>query len=106
MQQDLNQSLRKSFWTRKFPFNPLYLVGGLVVLVVVSRPMELWKVALAASMAVLYVLVMVLPFAREYFELDTPPVDAWIVTIIGSLIAGAGVWLAPALVAKFVSDDE
>lgn len=34
MQQDLNQSLRASFWTRKFPFNPLYLVGGLVVVVV------------------------------------------------------------------------
>ena len=82
------------------------LAAGLVVLVVVSRPMELWKVGLAASMAALYVLVMVVPFAREYFELDTPPVDAWIVTIIGSLVAGVGVWLAPALVAKLVPDGE
>ncbi len=80
------------------------LAAGLVVLVVVSRPMHLWKVGLAAAMAAMYVVVMVVPFIRDYFQLVTPSVDAWVITIIGSLVAGVGVWIVPASVAKFFDD--
>jgi hypothetical protein len=34
MQQDMQQSLRQSFWTRNFLINPLYLIGSLVVVAV------------------------------------------------------------------------
>jgi len=81
------------------------LGAGLVVLVVVSRPLHLWKVGLALGMAVLYVIVMVVPFFRDYFELDIPSVEAWVITIIGTIAAGLGVWLLPAAVARIVSDE-
>jgi len=82
------------------------LGAGLVVLLAVSRPLHLWKVGLAAAMASLYVVVMVVPFFRDYFELDLPGRDAWIVTIIGALVAGVGVWIVPAIVARFASNDD
>lgn len=34
MQEDVKQSLPASCWTSNFAFNPLYLLGGLVVIVV------------------------------------------------------------------------
>lgn len=34
LEQDLNRSLRASFWTRSFPINPLYILGGLFVIAV------------------------------------------------------------------------
>ncbi len=82
------------------------LGAGLIVLLAVSRPLHLWKVGLAAAMASLYVVVMVVPFFRDYFELDLPGRDAWIVTIIGTVVAGIGVWVVPAIVARFVPDDD
>jgi hypothetical protein len=34
MEQDLDQSLKASFWTRSFPINPLYILGVLFVIAV------------------------------------------------------------------------
>lgn len=82
------------------------LGAGLVVLVAVSRPLQAWKVGLAAGMASLYVLVIVVPFLRDYFELDLPGRDAWIVTIIGAVVAGVGVWVVPAIVERLVPDGD
>ncbi|MFK7917583.1 MAG: HAD-IC family P-type ATPase [Ilumatobacter sp.] len=82
------------------------LGAGLVVLIVVSRPLQTWKIALAASMALMYVVVLSVPFFRDYFELDLPSPDAWIVTIIGVLVAAAGVWAAPAAVARAIPDND
>ena len=80
------------------------LSAGLVVLIVVSRPLQLWKVGLSLSMAALYVGVMVIPFLRDYFQLDLPPNDAWIVIGVGSALASLGVWLVPAAVARLLPD--
>jgi len=56
----------------------LTLLGlGLVVLAVTSRPLRLWKMALVASMAALYVLVMNLGVTKDYFELVDPPSWLW-----------------------------
>ena len=82
------------------------LAAGLVVLVLVSRPMQLWKVGLAAAMAVLYVFVLVIPFLRDYFQLDLPNSAGWTVVAAGSLVASLGVWLAPAIVERFAPDDD
>ncbi|MEG3586302.1 MAG: HAD-IC family P-type ATPase [Actinomycetota bacterium] len=46
------------------------LMIGLIVLVVVSRPLRLWKVALAFSMAGLHACIIALPFTQNYFELE------------------------------------
>ncbi len=82
------------------------LGAGLVVLLAVSRPLHLWKVGLAASMAALYVIVLAFDVFRDYFELDLPGRDAWIVTIIAAVAAGVGVWIVPAIVARFVTDGD
>ncbi|MFT6293528.1 MAG: cation-transporting ATPase E [Ilumatobacter sp.] len=81
------------------------LGAGLVVLVLVSRPIQVWKIALAASMAAMYTVVLSVGWLRDYFQLDLPTTDGWIVTAIGTAIAGFGVWLAPAAVAKLIPDD-
>ncbi len=68
---------------------------GLVILVVISRPLRPWKIALAAAMAGSYMIVMAWPWARDYFELDAPPPWVWGPTIAAVVIAGAGVAAIP-----------
>ena len=72
------------------------LSAGLVVLIVVSRPLQLWKVALSASMAALYVSVLAIDFLRNYVQLDTPPSEAWpvIASALASHVSGSG-WCPP-----------
>ena len=74
---------------------------GLVILVVISRPLRPWKFGLAAAMAGSYMLVMVWPWARGYFELDGPPAWMWIPTIAAVVIAGAGVVTIPRALRKY-----
>ena len=74
---------------------------GLVILMVISRPLRPWKFGLAAAMAGSYMLVMVWPWARGYFELDGPPAWMWIPTIAAVVIAGAGVVTIPRALRKY-----
>src|SRR5690606_2027238 len=51
----------------------LTLLGvALVVLVLASRPLAWWKIALAASMLASYLLVLVIDPLKDYFQLDLP----------------------------------
>jgi cation-transporting P-type ATPase E len=64
---------------------------GLVILVVISRPMRLWKVGLATAMGCSYAVVMVVPPLRDFFELTSPPAQVWlwmaaVVAVAGSLV--------------------
>ncbi len=68
---------------------------GLVVLVVVSRPLRAWKVGLAASMAGLYTAVLVVPFARDFFEMSVPPISMLVVSAGVTAVAGALVVAVP-----------
>jgi cation-transporting ATPase E len=61
------------------------LVVALWVLVVLARPFRLWKVALVASMAGLAVLAFVVPFARDFFELQIGAVQAAQALAIGAV---------------------
>lgn len=65
---------------------------GLVILVVTSRPLRPWKIALAGAMGLLYVVVMAAGGLRDYFELDLPPAWLWgpvcaAVAVGGAIIA-------------------
>ena len=71
---------------------------GLVILVVVSRPLRAWKVALAAAMGGLYALILAWDYARDYFELTIPDADVWGVAAIAVAIAGALVVAIPLVV--------
>ncbi|MEQ8840510.1 MAG: HAD-IC family P-type ATPase [Acidimicrobiales bacterium] len=77
------------------------LLLGLVILLLISRPWKPWKVGLAAAMAGCYVLVMVWPFAREYFELELPTAPAWGAVGAASAIGAIGIWTA----GKIFTDD-
>ncbi|MDE0215230.1 MAG: HAD-IC family P-type ATPase [bacterium] len=74
---------------------------GLVILVVISRPLRPWKVGLAAAMGGSYLIVMVWPWARSFFELDVPPAWMWIPTIAAVVIAGAGVVTIPRALQRY-----
>jgi cation-transporting P-type ATPase E len=63
------------------------LAAGLVILVLISRPLRLWKVGLAVLMGLSYVVVMAVPWLSDYFELASPPAAAWVVIAIGSSAA-------------------
>ena len=73
------------------------LTIGLAILVLISRPLKPWKIGLAALMAGLYTLVMAIPFARDYFELDLPNSDAMTGVVIASVIGSIGVWITSRL---------
>ena len=74
---------------------------GLVILVVISRPLRPWKIGLAAAMAGSYMIVMVWPFARTYFEMDAPPAWMWVPTIVAVVIAGIGVATIPRAMRRY-----
>ncbi len=77
----------------------LTLLGiGLVVLVVVSRPLRLWKVGLAAGMGGLYAILLAWDFPREYFELTIPDAELWIAAGLGVAVGGAIIVAIPLLV--------
>ena len=74
---------------------------GLVILVVISRPLRPWKIGLAAAMGGSYLIVMVWPWARNFFELDIPPAWMWIPTIAAVVIAGMGVVTIPRALRRY-----
>lgn len=53
------------------------LTVGLVILVVISRPLRAWKVGLAAVMGLSYSAAMVIGPVRDFFELVPPPSTVW-----------------------------
>lgn len=71
---------------------------GLVILVVVSRPLRAWKVALAAAMGGLYALILAWDYARDYFELTIPDADVRGVAAIAVAVAGVLVVAIPLIV--------
>jgi cation-transporting ATPase E len=71
---------------------------GLVILLIISRPLKPWKVALVVAMAASYLVVLAVPFTRDYFELVLPDGIAWLVVAIGALVGGTGVWFTARLV--------
>ncbi|MGI9622024.1 MAG: HAD-IC family P-type ATPase [Acidimicrobiales bacterium] len=71
---------------------------GLVVLIVVSRPLRAWKVALAGAMAGLYALVLVWEPARDFFELTTLDQELAIAVAVAILAGGLMVIAIPIVV--------
>ena len=78
----------------------LTLLGiGLVILVVVSRPLRRWKVGLAVGMAALYSLVIVVPFGRDFFQMVVPGptmllLGTGAIAIAGLAVVAVGRWTA------------
>jgi cation-transporting ATPase E len=74
------------------------LALGLVVLAVTSRPLRPWKVGLVALMALSYVVVFVVPFLRNFFELQLFWSSAWWYSAAAVVGAGLAVIAIPRLI--------
>lgn len=73
---------------------------GLVILVLISRPLRPWKIGLAAAMAGLYAAVMGWAPLRDYYHLHPPPAVGWWCVAAAVALGGLGVWLGPRLAAR------
>lgn len=71
---------------------------GLVILALTARPLEFWKLALLAGMAGLYALVLLVPFGRNYFQLELFPAWLWLVCLVATAVGGALIVLAARIV--------
>ena len=54
---------------------------GFAVLTIVAAPLTPWRLGLVWSMAGLFVLTILLPFTKEFFALDPPPLVVWLAGI-------------------------
>ncbi len=67
---------------------------SLVILVLVSRPLRAWKVALAGSMGASYALTMIWSLPRDIFSLHPPSLTTWLWIAGAIAVGGVASWLA------------
>ena len=76
---------------------------GLVILVLISRPMRPWKLGLAASGAAAYAVTMAWSAPRSFYRLDLPPATTWLWVATAIVVGGLAAWFAVELTARFNS---
>ncbi|MEZ5165972.1 MAG: hypothetical protein R2695_05590 [Acidimicrobiales bacterium] len=76
------------------------LVLGLVILLLISRPLRAWKIGLVAAMAGCQAAVMAVPALRDYFELELPTSSAWAAVAAAACVGAAGIWTGTRLFAE------
>ncbi|MDF1477600.1 HAD-IC family P-type ATPase [Leifsonia sp. H3M29-4] len=59
---------------------------GLWVLVILSRPFNWWKACLVAAMYVGLVLVLATPIAREFLQLEVPPLELILISVAAAAV--------------------
>ncbi len=74
------------------------LALGLVVLTVASRPLRWWKVLLVVCMGLGYVVVFLVPWLRNFFELELFWSSAWWFAALAVVVGGAFIVAIPRLV--------
>lgn len=70
---------------------------GLAVLVVVSRPLRLWKLGLAATMGASYAAILELRPARQFFQVDLFDGRPWVTIGVAIGAASLAIVSVPAL---------
>ena len=79
---------------------------GLVILVLISRPLRPWKIGLAAVMAGFYAIAMSWAPVRRYYGLDLPPAVAWWMVAAAVIVGGFGAWLGARLAEARLAEDD
>lgn len=80
---------------------------GLFILGATARPFQLWKLGLVGLMAFFYGIFILIPFARDYFELNlTNDAGIWITVSITVLIGGLLILLIPYLIKGLLVKEE
>ncbi len=82
------------------------LLLGLVVLVVASRPLRLWKIGLAAGMAGMYTVILVIEPLREFFALTGAPGRWWGYVAVATAIGGTAIALLPTVIRHLTGDSD
>lgn len=77
------------------------LLLGLVILVVASRPLRTWKIALAVAMGLGYVAIGAIRPLRDYFVLDPSPAGWWLAIAGAAVIGGGAIALIPWATTRF-----
>ncbi len=77
---------------------------GLVILLLISRPLRGWKVTLATCMAGSYAIAMAVPFGRDFFQLDAPTLSGWILMLSAVAVGGVASWLAVDLTQRWAAN--
>ncbi len=62
---------------------------ALWVLVVLSRPLNVWRTAIIAAMYLGVAFLLVVPFVRDFFDVPWPPADLLIASLVASFIGCA-----------------
>ncbi len=70
------------------------LIIGLTILVLISRPLQPWKVGLAVGMGLIYAAVSAIEFLRDFFELEPLDAATWATVTIGAILGSIGVFVA------------
>jgi cation-transporting ATPase E len=73
------------------------LSAGLMILLLVSRPLALWKIVLAATMGAFYAVVLAVDPLRDFFELDLPPAEFVPILVSGAALGALGITFLPRL---------
>lgn len=76
---------------------------GLVILMLISRPMRPWKLGLAASGAAAYAGMMAWSASRSFYRLDLPPAITWLWVTAAIVVGGFAAWFAVGLTARLNS---
>ena len=74
------------------------LALGLVVLAVASRPLRWWKVMLVACMGLGYVVVFLVPWLRDFFQLEVFWSSAWWYSVAAVAVGGVVIVAIPRLI--------
>ena len=83
------------------------LAIGLFILGVTARPFRLWKLGLIVFMAILYGLILLIPFTKNYFELELPSVTGiWIATSIIVAIGGLLIMTIPFIFKGLITEED
>jgi cation-transporting ATPase E len=73
------------------------LTAGLTILLLVSRPLAVWKLVLALTMAGFYAIVLLVEPLREFFDMELPPADFVPILVVGAALGALGIVLLPRL---------
>ncbi|MCB1258621.1 MAG: hypothetical protein KDB26_16030, partial [Microthrixaceae bacterium] len=71
------------------------LFVGLGILERLTGTLPTWRWALIGAMSALVAAALTVPFARTFFELQTPPADIWRVIVVVVVLAIGALRLVP-----------
>ena len=73
---------------------------GLWIVALLARPLTRLKLSLLGTMAAVFGLAIAVPGVRNFFALDVPPANIWVVVVVAIGSAGALVELGTRFAAR------